>query len=176
MCELTDGRDLSCDSPGGTVRAYLFSVRDSAGLSNYQTGPTIVAGNVTALTLKVGKYAYPFNVEAETIEATCTSIGDSVKSSTGNEHKTIIKLAGNTALDIDAATRLIKGRVGVILQLNDGTYELYHYEHGGKVQRERNPGTALDDMNGSTLTITSRQVGTEVKISSVIVTAMLSPS
>lgn len=175
MCEVTEGRDNACDSAGGTRRAYLFSVRDSAGLSNYQTGPTIVAGAVTALTLKTGKYAYPFNVEVETIEASCTSIGEVAKSSSANEHKTVIKLAGNTAADIAQAAQLIKGRVGVVLELNDGTYELFHYENGGKVQRERNPGTALDDMNGSTLTITSRQVGTEVKISSVILNAMLEP-
>ena len=68
MCEVTEGRDVPCDGPGGTKKAYLYSVKDSAGLSNYQTGPTIVTGAVTALTLKTGKYAYAFNVEPESIE------------------------------------------------------------------------------------------------------------
>lgn len=176
MCEVTEGRDNTCDLPGGTRSAYLYSVRDSAGLSNYATGPTITTGAVTAMALKTGKYLHKYSVEAETIEATATSIGEAVKSSTAHEHKTVLKLAGNTALDIDEHERLIKGRVGVILELNDGTFEIYHYENGGKVQRERNPGTALDDMNGSTLTITSRQVRPEMKISSVIVESMLEPS
>lgn len=176
MCEVTEGRDNTCDSPGGTRRAFLYSVRDSAGITNYQTGPTIATGAVTALTLKTGKYAYQYNVEAETIEANAKSIGEAVKSSTAHEHKVVLKLAGNTAVDIDAYERLIKGRVGVILELNDGSFEIYHYENGGKVERERNPGTALDDMNGSTLTITSRQVRSEMKISSAIVTSMLEPA
>lgn len=176
MCELTEGRDQTCDSPGGSRKAYLFSVKDSAGLTNYQTGPTIVTGAITALTLKTGKYAYAFNVEPETIEASADSIGDSAKNSTAYAHKTVLSLAGNTAADIDASTRLCKGRVGVILELNDGTYELYHYENGGKVQRSRTPGKALDDMNGAVLTITSRQTTPEVKISSVILAAMLEPS
>lgn len=175
MCELTEGRNPTCDTPGGSRSAYMYSVRDSAGLTNYDAGPTIVDGEVTALSLKPGKYAYKFTVEAETIEANCKSIGDAVKSSTANEHTTVIKLAGNSAADIDTAARLIKGRVAVILELNDGTHELFHYENGGKVTRERNPGTAFDDMNGSTLTIVSRQVGTEVKISSVILNALLEP-
>jgi hypothetical protein len=175
MCEVTEGRELACDQPGGTLRAFLYSIRDSAGLTNYATGPTVVSGNVTALTLKAGKYAYPFNVEAETIEAEANSIGETVKGSSAYEHKTVIKLIGNTVADIAQAEQLVKGRVGVILELRDGTFELYHYETGGKVQRNRNPGTALDDMNGSTLTITSRQVGSEVKISSVIVDALREP-
>lgn len=176
MCELTEGRDQTCDSPGGSKKAYLFSVKDSTGLNNYATGPTIVAGAIATLTLKTGKYAYPFNVEPETIEASADSIGDTAKSSTAYEHKTVLQLAGNTAEDIDTAIRLCNGRVGVILELNDGTYELYHYENGGKVQRNRTPGKAMDDMNGATLTITSRQTTPEVKISSVIVDGMLPPS
>ena len=176
MCEVTEGRDVPCDGPGGTKKAYLYSVKDSAGLSNYQTGPTIVTGAVTALTLKTGKYAYAFNVEPESIEASADSIGESAKQSAANEHKTMMSLAANTAADIDMCERLIKGRVGVILELNDGTFEIYHYENGGKVKRSRTPGKALDDMNGFTLEITSRQVRPEMKISSAIVAAMLEPS
>ena len=88
----------------------------------------------------------------------------------------MMSLAANTAADIDMCERLIKGRVGVILELNDGTFEIYHYENGGKVKRSRTPGKALDDMNGFTLEITSRQVRPEMKISSAIVAAMLEPS
>ena len=176
MCELTEGRDVPCDGPGGTKKAYLFSVKDSTGLSNYQTGPTIVTGEITALTLKTGKYAYAFNVEPESIEASADSIGESAKQSSAHEHKTKLSLAGNTKEDIDMCERLCKGRVGVILELNDGTFEAYHYENGGKVKRSRTPGKAMDDMNGFTLDISSRQTRPEMKISSSIVAAMLEPS
>lgn len=175
MCELTEGRDTTCDSAGGSRKAYLYSLRDSLGISNYSAKPTIVEGAITAMSLKATKYAYAFNVEAETIEANCDSVGESVKGSTAYEHKVVITLMGNTAEDIKAAEALCKGRVGVILELNDGTFEAYHYEEGigGKVQRSRTPGKALDDMNGSILTITSRQTRPEMKISSTIVNSLL---
>lgn len=175
MCELTEGRDTTCDTAGGSRRAILYSLKDSLGISNYASPITIVDGAITAMVLKATKFAYAFNVESETIEANCDSIGESVKGSTAYEHKTVITLMGNTAADIAAAEKLCKGRVGVILELNDGTYEAYHYEEGvgGKVQRSRTPGKALDDMNGSILTITSRQTRPEMKISSTIVNSLL---
>jgi hypothetical protein len=175
MCEMTEGRATTCDSAGGSKSAILFSLKDSLGISNYLTGPTLVDGSCTALTLKPTKFAYRFQVESETIEASADSVGEHTKGSTAYEHKTVITLMGNTAEDIANAVKLCKDRVGVILELNDGTYELYHYEKGigGKVQRSRTPGKALDDMNGAILTITSRQTTPEMKISSVIVEALL---
>ncbi len=175
MCEMDEGRNTTCDSAGGSKSAILFSLKDSLGISNYLTGPTIVGGNVTALTLKPSKFAYKFQVESETIEASANSIGEIAKGSTAYEHKTVLTLMGNTAEDIEQAVKMCKDRVGVILELNDGTYEIYHYEKGigGKVQRSRTPGKMLDDMNGSILTITSRQTTPEMKISSVIVNALL---
>lgn len=177
MCELTEGRNQSCDSTGGGKKAVIYSLRDSLGISNYATLPTIVDGEVTAIALKAGKFAYEFFVESETIEANVDSVGESVKSSTAYEHKTVITFAGNTKEDIAVAEQVLKGRVGVILELNDGTFEIYHYEDGigGKVQRSRTPGKMLDDLNGSIWTITSRQSRPEMKISSVLVNSLLAP-
>lgn len=177
MCELTEGRDTTCDAAGGSRRAILYSIRDSVGLSNYLSKPTLTAGEITALNLKPTKFGYMFNVESETIEANADSIGETGKMSTAYEHKVVITLAGNTAADIETATKICKGRVGVLLELNDGTWEAYNYEDGigGKVQRSRTPGKALDDMNGSILTITSRQTLPEAKISSVVALGILEP-
>lgn len=90
--------------------------------------------------------------------------------------KVVVQLAGNTAADIDQAERITKGRCALALKLNDGTYEVYHYENGAKCKRSRTPGKALDDMNGQTWEFTSRQTRPEMKISSAIVDAMLEPS
>jgi hypothetical protein len=177
MCELTEGRDTTCDSAGGSKKAYLFSMRDSLGLSNYATKPTVVDGEITAMAFKPSKFLHAFNVESESIEANANSIGEAAKNSTAYEHSVVIQLAGNTKEDIAMATKICKGRVGVILELNDGTFEAYHYEDGigGKVQRNRTPGKLLDDMNGATLTITSRQTMPEAKISSTLVNSLLAP-
>jgi hypothetical protein len=173
MCEVTEGYSKGCDSVGGSRKAYLFAVKDSTGASNYATPPTIVDGAVTAISLKAGKFAYAYDVEPETIDASTNSVGSSANGSDAYEHSTTLSLHGNSAEMIAEARRLCKGRVAVILEMNDGTYELYHYEHGGKVQRNRATGKALEDMNGSTLAITSKQVGTEVKISSLLVNGLL---
>jgi len=181
MCELTEGRETLCDTVGGSKRAYLYAIKDSAGLSNYDgtvpIGPTIVDGEITAFNLKAGKLLYPFNVESESIEATATSIGEKANNATAYEHSVIISLSGNTKEDIAQAEKLCKGRVGVVLELNDGSLEVYHYEAGigGKVQRERAPGKMLEDMNGATLTITSKQTRPEMKVSSTLVNSLLPP-
>jgi len=177
MCEFTEGKATFCDAPGGSKRAFMWSLKDSLGLSNYATAPVVVDGEITAMALKPTKYIYQFNVEPETIEANADSIGEAAKNSTAHEHKTVVTLAGNTAEDIAAGVKAIKGRVGVALELNDGSFEVYHYEEGrgGKVQRSRSPGKMLDDANGSVWTITSRQIGPEAKISSVLLLGMLAP-
>ena len=177
MCEITEGRQALCDAPAGARKAYLYSLKDSTGESNYTTPPTVTNGAVTAMALKTGKYIHPFFVEAETIEASANSIGETAKGSSAHEHEVKITLMGNTAEDVALASKLIKTRVGVILELNDGSFEIFHYEEGfgGKVQRNRSIGQKLDDMNGSVLTITSRQVGPEAKISSTIVNSLLAP-
>jgi hypothetical protein len=132
---------------------------------------------VTAMALKPTKFMYAFNVEPETIEAGADSIGEAINNATAHAHRTVMTLAGNTAEDIANGMKAVKGRVGVALELNDGSFELYHYEEGrgGKVQRSRNPGKMLDDHNGSTWTITSRQIGPEAKISSVLLNTMVAP-
>lgn len=177
MCEVTEGRDKTCDAAGGSKKAFIYSLVDSLGVSNYLTPPTIVEGIVTAMALKPTKFAYAINVQAETIEASANSIGEAANSAVAHEHSVVITLAGNTAADIHAATQIVKGRVGVILELNDGTFELFHFQEGfgGKVQRNRTTGKLLDDMNGSVWTITSRQPLPEVKIPSTIVTSLLQP-
>jgi len=178
MCELTEGKETICDSAGGSKVAYLYSLKDSLGISIYAAPPTITAGEITAMAFKTGKQAYAFNVETETLDGNTNSIGEKANSATAYEHTTVIKLAGNSAADIALAQQLCKGRVGVILQLNDGTLEAYHFEEGigGKVQRSRTVGVALEDFNGSTLTITSKQTLPEMKIDSTIVDSLLIPA
>lgn len=181
MCELTEGRTTTCDSVGGARQAFLWAIKDSNGLSNYdgteQIGPTIVDGEITDFNLKTGKYLYPFLVESESVEATTDSIGEKANNATAHEHSTILTLFGNTKEDIAAAIKYTKGRVGVALALNDGTYEVFHYEAGigGKVKRSRSIGKMLEDPNGAILTITSKQTLPEMKVSSTLVNSLLPP-
>jgi len=176
MCEVLSGYNKTCDSVGGVKTWYWFSLRDSAGDSNYQTEPTIVDGEVTAIALKAGKYAYPLNVEMETSSFQDTRIGERANSAYARQQTATIVLHGNTATMIDQLETAAKGRVVLIAELNDGTYELGFMTNGGMIVDDRTTGTALEDMNGNTLTITGKEFRKAPKISSVLVQSLLEPA
>ncbi len=176
MSELNGGYTAICDTPAGVDTHYLFSIADcETGVSNIGTF-THADGEVTALTLITGKQAYAFNVEQETTSVTDTSIGERTNKSYAREQSMTTILHGNTAEMITTILSMNRGRVVAIVKLNDLSYELYFYEKGAKVMDERATGTAFDDMNGTTLTLTGRQVGRGLKISSAIVATLLVPA
>jgi hypothetical protein len=176
MCEVTSGYGKGCDSVGGVKTWYWFSLRDSAGESNYATEPTIVDGAVTAIALKAGKYAYPLNVEMETSSFQDTRIGERTNSAYARSQTATIILHGNTASMIDQLETGAKGRVVMIAEMNDGTYELAFMTNGGMIVDDRTTGTAMEDLNGNTLTITGKEFRKAPKISSVLVQALLEPA
>jgi hypothetical protein len=173
MCELTEGRAVACDAAGGVKKAIIFSITDSLGVSNYGAEPTVVEGEVTAMGLRVGKFAYEFAFEMETAEAKDKSVGTRPNSSAAREQTVTIMLAGNTAANVDQMDRLSKSRVVVILEKNDGTFEVMFLKNGGKVSDEYQTGKNLEDFNGSTLTIAGKEIARAPKISSVLVNALL---
>lgn len=176
MCEVTSGYNLLCDSIGGVKTWYWFSLRDSSGVSNYATKPTIVDGAVTAIALKAGKYAYPLNVEMETSSFQDTRTGERVNGAYARSQTATIILHGNTASMIDTLETGAKGRVVLIAELNDGTYELAFMTNGGMIVDDRTTGTAMEDLNGNTLTITGKEFRKAPKISSTLVQSLLEPA
>jgi hypothetical protein len=175
MCELVTGYDKICDLAGGVDTWYIFATKDSSGNSNIDT-LTVANGEVTDLTLASGKYAHPFNVEIETSSFTDIAVGDRPNGSYAREQSATILLHGNTASMIEMIEDMCKGRVTVIAKLNDGTYEVLFLNNGGKASDERATGTAFEDMNGNTLTITGKETSKAPKIDSAIVSALLPPT
>lgn len=176
MCELTSGYNKLCDSTGGVKTWYWFSLTDSTGATNYLTEPTVVDGAVTAIALKSGKYAYPLNVEMETSSFQDTRTGERANSAYSRTQTATIILHGNTATMIDQLDTAAKGRVVLIAQLNDGTYELAFMKNGGMIVDDRTTGTAMEDLNGNTLTITGKEFQKAPKISSTLVQSLLAPA
>ena len=164
MCELTTYINLGCDEAGGVDTWYAFSAIDANGESNIDT-LTVANGECTALTLKSGKYAYGIKVEQETSSFTDTAIGERANSSYAREQSATVVLAKNTAETIAEIENMCKGRTIWIAKLNDGTYEVLFLEKGGKANDERASGTAFDDLNGNTITITGRTTYKAPKIS-----------
>ena len=173
-CEITSGYNKVCDSPGGINTFYAFAVKDSTGASNYATFAQ-ADGQVTALTLVAGKYAFPFNVEIETASFTDTKAGERSAGAYARTQAGTVMLHGNTAAMITDIEALGKGRHAVIVMLNDDSYELFFAENGAVVSDERATGTAYEDMNGTTLTFSGKEKSKVCKISSTIVSALLAP-
>jgi hypothetical protein len=173
MCELLAAiNGINCDVAGGVDTWYAYPRFDAAGATTVATF-THAAGKVTALTLEVGKTAFPINVEQETSTVTDVAVGERANGSYAREQSATIMLHGNTAEMIVSIEELAKGRTSLIAKLNDGTYELYFSQFGAKCSDERAVGTAFEDMNGSTLTFSGKEIYRGLKISSVIVEALL---
>lgn len=168
-CEITSGYDLVCDSPGGVDTWYAFAI------ANYDT-LTYADGEVAALTLISGKYAFPLNVEMETSSFTDTAVGERANGAYGRQQTAEIKLHGNTAEMIVEIESLCKGRHALIAKLNDGSYELLFAENGAKANDARTSGTAFEDMNGNTLTFNGKEKTKACKIDSSIVASLLAPA
>lgn len=173
-CEILSGYSKVCDSPGGVDTFYAFAVKDSSGESNY-TALVLADGEVTSLTLKAGKYAFPFNVEIETASFTDTASGERSAGAYARTQAGTAMLHGNTSSMIVDVEALAKGRHAIIAKMNDDTYELFFAVNGAKVTDERATGTAYEDMNGTTLTFAGKEKQKACKISSVIVNALLAP-
>ena len=91
-CELTNGYDAfnECDSQGGVAEWYIFDRKNLDAV-------TITDGEVSAITLKAGKYAYPFLVEQETSSFTVDSAGEMANKPASYTFNATAILHGNTA-------------------------------------------------------------------------------
>lgn len=174
MCEVLEGYDKLCDETGGVKKWYWFSLKDDTGASNIDT-LTIVDGEVTALTLAAGKFAYALNVEMETSTFTDTAIGERANGSYGREQEATVVLHGNTKEMIVTLENAGRGRTVLIPELEDGTFEVLFIGNGAKMSDARTPGTAYEDMNGNTLTFSGKEKNKAPKIDSAIVAALLQP-
>lgn len=169
MCEITSGYTKPCDSPGGVRKAYAWNTAD---VDTY----TVTAGSISAITFEAGKYMYEFGVEMETTTFTDAAIGERANGAYARQHDATVVLHGNTAAMIVELELMAKGRTTWAFELNDGTYEVLFLENGAKVSDSRTPGTAFEDMNGNTLTLTGKEPSKAPKISSALIAANLAPA
>jgi hypothetical protein len=175
MCEVSGGYQNICDETGGVDLWYWFALKDASGASNIATS-TVVAGAVTALTLEAGKFAYPIIVEMETSTFTDSAIGERANKAYAREQVATIVEHGNTAAMIVQLEAAAKSRVCLIARIaGDESYEILFLNNGGKTVDVRTPGTAYEDGNMNTLTISGKEKNKAPKISEAIVLALLAP-
>ncbi len=174
MCEILSGFGaLNCDVSGGVSNWYIGSLRDeTTGAANFTY--TRTAGEITAMANVGAKLFYEIIVDVEMSDFTVNSIGTRENASTGFDISGSIKLAGNTAANINQFESLVKDRVCLIAKLNDNTYEVLGIDKGLKFSVSRASGVKFEDANGNTLTFTGREKLNAPKVSGAIVTTLLS--
>jgi len=175
MCEVASNYNKLCDAPGGVEIVYAIPLRDALGNSNVATF-THADGEVTALTLVTGKQAFTFTVEAETATFNAASVGEKVAGSNAYNHSSTVIFHGNTKEDLVRVDNLDKGRHAFIHALSDETFELVHMTNGAKGQSDRAAGTLYEDLNGTTMTMTSKEKIGSLKIDAAIVATLLTPA
>lgn len=148
MCEVTSGRSENpCDAPAGLETSYVGDRKQVASFS--------VTAGVATIVMKAGKRVWPLVYEQGVSTFGDTAKGTSPNSSYARDHMSKMVLAGNTAEDIAMHERNGKTRVFVIHKLEDGSYEVLHGGKGGKWLDDRQAGTAMEDLNGTTVTVNS---------------------
>lgn len=168
MCEIIAGYNAGCDSVGGIKTIYGFNTTDAT--------TTVANGAVTAISLTSGKYAHAFYVEMETAKFDVKAIGERANKALAYEHNGTFTLMGNSATDIVNLEALEKSRTTFIVELNDGTYEVYGLTNGMMVRGVRDTGQKYEDANGNTLTVSGKEKNRAYKISSALIASILSPT
>lgn len=169
MCEMTEGYVKVCDSVGGVETIYGCNTKDIATA-------TVLAGEVTALTMKPGKYIYAFEVEMETANFEDADIGERANGASASQQTGTMVLHGNTKEQIVQYGNMRRGRTTWFPALNDGSMEAFFLRNGAKSAKVRSTGTAFEDLNGSTVTLSGKEVDIAPKISASLIAANLAPT
>lgn len=171
-CESTAwAYEQPCDQTGGVEMIYVGA---HTGTSDTTFSTLAIAdGEVTDITLAGAKTMQPWSVEMETANFTQSSAGERATSSSSVTQTGVTTLVGYDALMAKNLTALIKSKTFVIAKDNEGVFRLYFHKFGAKAQVEEGTGTAMEDMNGSTVTFTSKDKDFAPVVSSTLLLALL---
>ena len=171
-CEFTAwAYEQPCDQTGGVEMIYVGAHTGTAD-TTFQT-LTIQDGEVSAITLQATTYIEPWSVEMETANFTQSSAGERATSSSSVTQTGVTTLIGYDDDMSKNLSELIKAKTFVIAKDNMGIFRLYFHKYGAKAQIEEGTGTAMEDMNGSTVTFTSKDKDFAPVIASALVEALL---
>jgi hypothetical protein len=161
-CLINAGYSKGCDVPGGYKRLLFINYDDIDTL-------TITAGAVSNLTLKTSKKAYVYDVEQEVTSVTEKSIGSKENGSYGYEQKLTTKLHGNDATLNQLVDSLIKARIVVIAEGNDGVRTILFHQFGAKAEIEYKNEAKYDGFVGYEVNFTHRQIEKSATVPSSII-------
>lgn len=153
MCTIINGREIDCrDSVGGIEEVYITEWSNVASI-------TESSGVVTSISMNSGKKFFTFKLEKENAtfdETENTSVENGTLFYEGVLSFTTKKM---TAAARNAFNILAKNRLMIIFKDNNGLLWLVgRYGGADKVgDNKASTGKAFGDMNGYTLTFTSKE-------------------
>lgn len=151
-CSLTlAGRGVGCkDSLGGIKRIYVASW--SEGLWD-----DIVSGEVAGVTAATTFYTYDMTRGSGSLNQTITS--DLAAGTVYFDQVCSVTFNKAAAADITEISNLVKGRMGVLVEDNNGNWFVMGHENGVEVSGgTAQTGTAAGDQNGFTLEFSAQEV------------------
>ena len=150
-CLLTKGFTLPCDVPAGIKKLYFMNYSEIDAI-------TKTSGEVTGITLAVGKKAFIYEVAPEVTNFSEKSIGTKENGSYAFEQTFSTMITSNPTTTVSEMEILQSARVVVIAVNNDGKNELFFEDFGAKMTVERVNEAKFDGFNGYKLSTTHRQV------------------
>ena len=166
-CEIDSGRlDFSCrTSIGGLKNIYI-----TRGFSNdLRANSTITAGVITALTNPVNVYKFELMGDSNTFDQApegSRANGTSLFVPTG-----AFTLKKQDNLTTELMESLSKGRFQVIIESNNGDFQLAGFDNGVDFSIATTSGGAFDSINGYNVTFTGREANLAPFVDKAIVSA-----
>jgi hypothetical protein len=169
-CALTSGILKACqDAISGVDEIYVAKHSDVT--------PTVVDGEVTAITMELGSQFFKYEFEPETANAQSVLTLDRKVGSPAYDETVNIMLNYNTKEVRNQLMLLAKNDLFVIVKQRDGDFEAYGYTKGLTLSSgTRLTGTALGERNGHELVLTGRETALPYKVDADIIAALLVPA
>lgn len=167
-CALTQSyTPRDCKAPAGVVGYYLIEYANV-------TAMTITANVVTAITKATGKVFRKYSQEAETADWKYSGTSDAKMGSFGYDIEANFQTYGlDTTLNAEIEL-LIKNKLLIIAEMNDGQFYLLGKEYGMHVVTDSfESGVAFGDFQGDKIQLKGRATTKAPKVDSTIIAGLL---
>ena len=166
-CELTQGYSIDCrDSIGGIKSVYI---------SNYDNVSSYAetSGEITSITQVTGKNFYKYNLEKENGAFTETQTGSLENGTNFYEGELTFTVKKLAYAQIQELKLLALSRLWIIIEDNNGKYFSFGADQGADMlSSTHGTGQAFGDMNGSSLTFSSKEKLPMFEIQSGVVSGL----
>jgi hypothetical protein len=150
-CVLTQGLPLDCrDSIGGAKSIYV--------LEHGNISSTVTSGVITAMTKTTGKRFWKYEMPREVANGKSTIQADEKNGSLFFNHEVSLAINKLSSLVRNELLLLMKNRLDVVVEDNNGKFWLFGRENGLLVSSgELGTGTSMSDRSGADIVLSGAE-------------------